>query len=86
MTLDEAKRRILTGAKLGEVFPLLQEADGFRLKKWFTETEGVPNLKDRVKVNGLPSGNPCKECGGYLVRTGTCETCSSCGSSSGGCS
>ena len=31
------------------------------------------------------SGNYCI-CGGLMVRTGTCETCQSCGSTSGGCS
>lgn len=28
----------------------------------------------------------CKKCGGMMVRTGTCQTCLQCGSSSGGCS
>lgn len=32
------------------------------------------------------SGNFCTECGGLLVRTGTCETCQDCGGSTGGCS
>lgn len=32
------------------------------------------------------SGNFCIECGGLLVRTGTCETCQDCGTPTGGCS
>lgn len=30
------------------------------------------------------SGNACGVCGGMMVRTGTCETCTSCGTT-GGC-
>lgn len=30
------------------------------------------------------SGNSCMDCGGMMVRTGTCETCTECGST-GGC-
>jgi hypothetical protein len=34
-----------------------------------------------------PTGDSCQECGSFaMVRTGTCMTCQSCGSSSGGCS
>lgn len=31
------------------------------------------------------NGELCTKCGGFLVRTGSCLTCQSCGSSSGGC-
>lgn len=34
----------------------------------------------------VQTGEMCTECGGFMVRTGTCMTCQSCGSSSGGCS
>lgn len=30
------------------------------------------------------SGNACYECGGIMQRTGTCETCTECGTT-GGC-
>jgi hypothetical protein len=30
-----------------------------------------------------PSGNACKDCGGPLVQSGTCETCHNCGSTTG---
>lgn len=33
------------------------------------------------------TGDNCRDCGGFtMVRTGTCLTCSICGSTSGGCS
>lgn len=33
------------------------------------------------------SGNSCRDCGSFSMRrTGTCETCDGCGSTSGGCS
>jgi hypothetical protein len=32
-----------------------------------------------------PTGMLC-ECGGIMVQTGSCSTCSTCGESSGGCS
>ena len=32
------------------------------------------------------SGTVCKLCGGMMIRTGTCLTCTQCGEASGGCS
>jgi ribonucleoside-diphosphate reductase alpha chain len=32
------------------------------------------------------SGIACKHCGGMMIRTGTCLTCSECGEANGGCS
>ncbi len=32
----------------------------------------------------MSSGNSCHDCGGIMVQTGTCETCTGCGST-GGC-
>ncbi len=34
----------------------------------------------------MASGNYCGECGGIMVRTGTCEACPGCGKSNGSCS
>jgi hypothetical protein len=44
-------------------------------------SEPPPNASPPV----LPqwSGSSCLSCGGQMVRTGNCETCSSCGSTSG---
>lgn len=39
-----------------------------------------------ASVSGY-SGNACRDCGSFAMkRTGTCETCEVCGSTSGGCS
>lgn len=45
-----------------------------------------PGHTNGTKVHAVPSwsGNSCRDCGGAMVRTGSCETCTSCGSS-GGC-
>ena len=59
------------GLPLGDAFPLIA-------------AETVPDLAVRAARQPVPSGNLCK-CGGLMVRTETCETCSSCGTSSGGC-
>jgi hypothetical protein len=49
----------------------------------------VTHERSATAVATLPrehTGNACKNCGGFdLVRTGTCDTCSTCGSASGGC-
>lgn len=37
-----------------------------------------------VRVVPQSTGNSCAECGGMTVQTGTCSTCTSCGTS-GGC-
>jgi hypothetical protein len=36
-------------------------------------------------AEGRPTGETCRECGGVMVQSGTCKTCTSCGISSGGC-
>lgn len=38
----------------------------------------------KVKAVPVSSGNSCFACGGMTVRTGSCETCTTCGTS-GGC-
>jgi len=46
--------------------------------------EGIINSEPKIKT--VSAGTVCKKCGGMMVRTGTCQTCLSCGESSGGCS
>lgn len=47
--------------------------------------DGTPR-REAMAFNGF-SGDVCSSCGSAsLVRTGTCLTCQSCGSTSGGCS
>lgn len=85
MTLTEAKEAIrIRGIPLGDVFLMVEEHNREVLKKWFVEAEGVPNKIARESRQPLPSGNLCR-CGGMMVRTGSCETCQTCGTSSGGC-
>jgi ribonucleoside-diphosphate reductase alpha chain len=36
-------------------------------------------------AEGRVTGETCPECGGVVVQSGTCRTCTSCGTSSGGC-
>ncbi len=49
------------------------------------EARGI--LRKRQAKQMQPIGDCCADCGGFtMVRTGTCMTCSNCGSTSGGCS
>lgn len=41
-------------------------------------------LRPQFVVRPVHSGNSCHDCGGMMVRTGTCETCTECGTT-GGC-
>lgn len=55
----------------------------FRWLKWkFVDKKG--NSPSKVEISQL-SGDVCKQCGGMLIRTGTCFTCSNCATPSGGC-
>jgi len=36
-------------------------------------------------AEGHPTGETCSECGGIMIQSGTCRTCTNCGTSSGGC-
>jgi len=62
---------------------------------WIAQEVCARMLVDEPKACGaMPvvvgagfTGNACSECGNMrMVRTGVCETCLDCGSSSGGCS
>lgn len=39
-----------------------------------------------VEFTPRPSGEACRECGGAMIQTGTCFTCTNCNATSGGCS
>lgn len=86
LSLEDAKDRIgRLGEPYGDVFPQVGEGDRPALAEWFVAASGVPNLTARRARSPVASGNLCRLCGGFLVRTGTCETCQSCGNSTGGC-
>ena len=58
----------------------------------FEETHiASATLMNTASANNIPKGSTqagtvCRNCGGMMVRTGTCMTCFQCGTSSGGCS
>lgn len=69
-TLDESK---LANRKTDEPIP------GGTTRKPHQSDQG------KYKVVAEVSSELCPKCGGFLVRTGSCLTCQSCGESSGGC-
>lgn len=83
MTLDEAKEMVTKGVEFGTVFSFVPEEDRELLKRWFVLCPGLPNKAARAASVG--TANLCPKCQGIMVRTGSCETCQSCGGSSGGC-
>lgn len=94
MTIEDAKAVVASGpGTFGAVFPLLGEADREALRAWFVSTPEVRPaapaparpVAPAVRPKPVATGEVCK-CGGLLVRTGTCMTCSMCAESSGGCS
>jgi hypothetical protein len=95
VTVEVAAGLVRGGARFGDVFPRLAgEAARAEFREWFTRAAGVPvnpsPARARAAATGpaplpVPSGDLCPKCGGLMVRTGTCSTCSSCGESSGGC-
>lgn len=63
---------------------LAQNAQDFVQKSPSHKEESALAAK---KVKGEISGEFCKDCGGSnMMRSGTCLTCTDCGSTSGGCS
>jgi hypothetical protein len=89
MTLADAKRMVAAGVKFGDVYPFLDDIDrdGQALKDYFCfcfEANPV-HLNGKTAPRQETSGELCPKCGGFMVRTGTCLTCQSCGESSGGC-
>lgn len=70
--------------------PVVQNATGENVV--FEETHiASATLMNTASANHIPKGSTqagtvCRNCGGMMVRTGTCMTCFQCGTSSGGCS
>lgn len=46
--------------------------------------KALPPVTVKAVKPPSPTGRFCSECGGHMVKTGTCDTCTSC-SASGGC-
>lgn len=100
MTTEDARDAILRGAEYGPVcgrlpvaadcaggaVPCASGCDRCALAAWYAHEPSVPNLAARAGAKmSAPTGDACPRCGGLLVRTGTCMTCSACGESTGGC-
>lgn len=96
LSVEQAVDLIREGARFGDVahlLPLDYQRD--QLRSWYVRAEGVPvnptrpapppTAARKPPAAPVPSGDLCPACGGLMVRTGTCTTCSSCGTSSGGC-
>lgn len=89
-TPDEAREQVRRGAWFGDVAEQLPEADRAELAAWFVAEPGVPTaevVRSRLAAMAArvrtPTGDACTRCGGLMVRTGTCLTCSACGDTSG---
>lgn len=81
LTVEEAKAMLLKGVEFGVVFVCVAENERGALREWYVRRAGLPNLAARN--TSRPEGNSCQRCGGFLVRTGTCETCQECGENAG---
>lgn len=82
MTLDDAKDMIRRGVEFGVMFTCVDRAMRDELRSWYVRNSSVPNLAARHSSRVDPS-EACDKCGGAMVRTGACATCSDCGTSSG---
>lgn len=94
LSLDAAVCMLQGGCRFGDVQEQVALADRDALKRAFVldpacgpEPKGgrKPIPKCPPKPNAEASDQLCPRCGGFMVRTGTCLTCQSCGESSGGC-
>lgn len=73
--------------------PLVEDAEHVSIKELkspvsVTATKPIEeDVRGTSYKKGQTAGDTvCKKCGGMMVRTGTCQTCLQCGTSSGGCS
>lgn len=86
MKLEDAKLAIRRGVAFDVAGDGLSPVELEVLKAWYVREPSVPNTGAR-RPKPVPevSSDLCPRCGGFMVRTGTCLTCQSCGESSGGC-
>lgn len=49
-----------------------------------TQVNAVTHDTSKMR-QGIDAATFCKQCGGIMIQTGTCKTCSQCGTSNGGC-
>jgi len=75
----------------GEGVSVPEAPKSFDKPKLQISLNGNGNGNGKVSSNGHGNGSAlfgtiCKNCGGMMIRTGSCMTCIQCGSSNGGCS
>lgn len=98
MNLEQAKARIKSGARFGDVYPNIFPVAGNdpeELRRWFchehewqpkVEPPSVdqPKLKTKAAKELGFTGNACHACFSFMMtRNGNCERCMSCGATSG---
>lgn len=100
MTCEEGQALALKGVRFADIYPaIIMEEDRRLFKSWWLAEPTVPTSRISPQEAGLlrvrameaqdravVSGNGCTVCGGLMVWTGKCQTCQTCGNSSGGCS
>lgn len=65
---------------------IVNNSQGGALPAKVTKHQPSAEVKRGVYApKAITTGEVCHVCGGLMVRTGSCLTCQSCGSSSGGC-
>jgi len=86
--------RFLSADDLSEfgMTPLVEDREHLSIKELKQPVSVAVTKPIEVETKGIykkgqtAGDTVCKKCGGMMVRTGTCQTCLQCGSSSGGCS
>lgn len=96
ISLAQAKARIKSGARFGDVFPeLLDNAAHEELRRWFCheyewQSKAAPPTVEMPKLSAAQAksagftGNACRQCQSIMVtQNGNCEKCMTCGATSG---
>lgn len=78
--IDEANERLI---ELGTLYRVVRLVSIEFINPIPRESKEITTSAPTTPTN---SGNVCRECGGEMIRTGSCETCQNCGTTSGGCS
>ena len=72
-------------AKASEILKEIAEPVKVTVGNGDSNKNNQPDSLDKEE-NIVSGDSVCRNCGGMMVRTGTCMTCLQCGASSGGCS
>jgi hypothetical protein len=90
MTLEQAKAKIRSGSRFGDVFPDVAEVDREELKRWFVydhHWQPAEVLQAEVVKQARHmgyTGDVCQRCQAcQMVRVGACLRCEKCGETTG---